>query len=765
VWLLKNGSVFTSITGSGGGAGYAKTDASGNYSFSGLLPGTYTVSEVQQPGWVQTAPNPNTYTLTIDASGTVTTNGRTNTGNDFGNFNPPEDVRISIRPDDVNEVGQPHTFTALVETNDGIPASLGGDGSDDFVRAPAGTAVTIDLAGLNGAVPDINLAAAPAAANPSSASGTTDANGEFKVTFTSATAGKVIGNASTTVTIGDQTISRDTDPTTATTPAGPGGSGPATKYFVDARVTIAPAADVNPVGDNHTVTALVELNDGTGTGFRPFEGANVVVSLSGQNGAAPVASTSLSGTSDATGHFSVTFSSAKAGLVLANATATITNFDLDGAAGPLPAVTPAIVRDTDPNTNTPAGPGGSGPAVKRWVDAYVDINPDGTNPVGAPHTFTVSVFQNDGLAIGAPGGDAYNGFGAVGAGVPVTMLLTNSNGAVADPAGPFSNTTNANGQFSVTFTSQTPGTVTGHGTADVSFARVANEIPGTPDPIVVHRETDGQQTVPGSGQSNSDDAVKTFVAPGDIRMTGGGSVFLPDKVLDPSGKNTVVGGAGGTRVTHGFQLHCAQNSKTGGPITDVNNRLEINWGKPNQHFHLEYLTAVTCKNIGDIDPAPPPFTAGGPDTLIGEGIGRYTGTFNGKRYNKAEAKITFILTDAGEPGISDTSSYIVTLTNGTATTADDIIVLNTGDKNGDNQRTLADFDTSFQHVPADQLLITKGNHQVHPELKILTSAQAAIDRQMINTLNQMDNANISDSKLDSLLADLVAEIEAYNATL
>ena len=46
-----------------------------------------------------------------------------------------------------------------------------------------------------------------------------------------------------------------------------------------------------------------------------------------------------------------------------------------------------------------------------------------------------------------------------------------------------------------------------------------------------------------------------------------------------------------------------------------------------------------------------------------------------KRYSKEPAIITFILTDAGEPGTSDTSSYIITLKKS------GIIVLNTGDTN------------------------------------------------------------------------------------
>ena len=40
------------------------TDANGNYSFTDVGPGTYTVQEELQPGWIQTFPAPpGTYTV------------------------------------------------------------------------------------------------------------------------------------------------------------------------------------------------------------------------------------------------------------------------------------------------------------------------------------------------------------------------------------------------------------------------------------------------------------------------------------------------------------------------------------------------------------------------------------------------------------------------------------------------------------------------------------------------------------------------------
>jgi hypothetical protein len=117
------------------------------------------------------------------------------------------------------------------------------------------------------------------------------------------------------------------------------------------------------------------------------------------------------------------------------------------------------------------------------------------------------------------------------------------------------------------------------------------------------------------------------------RMTGGGSIFLPAGAI---------GGATGDRVTHGFELHCAQVSIKGGPIEDVNNHLEINWNQ--SQFHLEYLTFVECKDTVIVQ-APP--KSAPIDTLHGVGNGRFSGTVNGRSYQKADARIEFTLTDGG----------------------------------------------------------------------------------------------------------------------
>lgn len=56
------------------------TGPNGNYHMFNLTPGTYTVSEIMQPGYIQTAPGTVNYTVTIENSSTVVMD------KDFGNF-------------------------------------------------------------------------------------------------------------------------------------------------------------------------------------------------------------------------------------------------------------------------------------------------------------------------------------------------------------------------------------------------------------------------------------------------------------------------------------------------------------------------------------------------------------------------------------------------------------------------------------------------------------------------------------------------------
>jgi uncharacterized repeat protein (TIGR01451 family) len=101
--------------------------------------------------------------------------------------------------------------------------------------------------------------------------------------------------------------------------------------------------------------------------------------------------------------------------------------------------------------------GDSTDAAKLWASAKIDIAPDATHEIGQAHTFTVTLLK-----------DTSNGAFAPAQGETVTIELDNANGAAADPAGPFTCTTDANGQCSVTITSSTAGTVAAHASATLT---------------------------------------------------------------------------------------------------------------------------------------------------------------------------------------------------------------------------------------------------------------------------------------------------------
>ncbi len=432
------------------------------------------------------------------------------------------DANITISADGVNAVGAPHTFTVTVNQDDGLNFDEGGDGVTGFAPV-SGAAVTVNLDGTNGAIPDISAPSDEAAADPSIIMGLTNGSGQFDVTFSSATAGKVTGNGYATFILDGVNLERDTDPTTVGVGSGPNGSGPALKRFVDANITIS-ADGVNAVGDPHTFTVTVNQDDGLNfdeggdgvTGFAPVSGAAVTVNLDGTNGAIPDISAPsdlaaadpsiIMGLTNGSGQFDVTFSSATAGKVTGNG---YTTFILDGVN---------LARDTDPTTvGDGSGPNGSGPALKRFVDANITIGVDGTNPVNAPHIFTITVNQDDGLNFDE-GGDGVTGFAPVN-GANVTMNLDGNGGAIPDvsapsdllPADPTDviGVTNASGQFAVTFSSATAGTVTGNGYVVFML-----------DGVNLVRDTDLTTIDVGSGPNGSGPTVKTFVAPGHTATIG-----------------------------------------------------------------------------------------------------------------------------------------------------------------------------------------------------------------------------------------------------
>src|ERR1019366_7371822 len=99
----------------------ATTDSLGNYCFNNLPPGTYTVAELNQTGWQQTAPpSPGTYTVTLSA-------GQHIDSLNFGNHFDPNEACITWALIDTNLV------TSTFGNINGQPESIGVGSSSPFM--------------------------------------------------------------------------------------------------------------------------------------------------------------------------------------------------------------------------------------------------------------------------------------------------------------------------------------------------------------------------------------------------------------------------------------------------------------------------------------------------------------------------------------------------------------------------------------------------------------------------------------------------------
>lgn len=363
------------------------------------------------------------------------------------------DANIQISGDAVNEVGQEHTFTATVNK------VIAGETSP----ADDGTIVTVDLTDANGAVSQV-------ISDECGTSGTTA--GTCTITFTSDTAGVVTGHASANVEVLSETLFVETD--------GLGdNSGDAVKRFVDAQIDLTPLAATNEVNDPHDITATVQQDDGLaadqgGDGVSGWASApdGTVVSFSFALNTAGAFFVGPDFGPTSSGDNTVTINAPNAGQVVVHAE---TTFSVGGVS---------LTRATN------TGGLNSDDAEKVYVDAEISITPTAVNEVGDPHTFTVTVLEDDGL-----------GGGFVPAqGEDVDYVLTPANGAVVeldevsstcDDAGP---NTDANGQCTIVFTSDIAGTVEGSASANVQVGGLS-----------LFRSTDGSA-------GSSEPALKRFVA-------------------------------------------------------------------------------------------------------------------------------------------------------------------------------------------------------------------------------------------------------------
>jgi hypothetical protein len=160
-------------------------------------------------------------------------------------------------------------------------------------------------------------------------------------------------------------------------------------------------------------------------------------------------------------------------------------------------------------------------------------------------------------------------------------------------------------------------TVTLTATPDASsiFTGWSGDCSGTDSTVTVIMDTDKTCTA-------------TFIQISAGRMTGGGTL--------EKGK-----GKGKVGVSHGFELHCNPNESP--------NNLEVNWNNSSDRFHLDTLTSAICVDDPNINQKPP---AADFDTYIGQGVGSYNGV--------PGATISWLFTDAGEPGTKDYAEMTIT---------------------------------------------------------------------------------------------------------
>jgi uncharacterized repeat protein (TIGR01451 family) len=164
------------------------------------------------------------------------------------------DASVAVSPlNAVNNVGDPHTFTATVQQDDGFDAGAPGDGATGFGPAPAGTTVTLSL--LN------NTAGAAFVGGVSTC--TTDPSGACSIQINGTTAGSVSVHAATTFAVGGVNLTRETGT------GGPNGAD-GVKTYVAApgpvatpHISITQTPNTQSIASGSTATfTIVVTNDG-----------------------------------------------------------------------------------------------------------------------------------------------------------------------------------------------------------------------------------------------------------------------------------------------------------------------------------------------------------------------------------------------------------------------------------------------------------------------------------------------------------------------
>ena len=398
--------------------------------YSNVPPGTYTVDETSPSGWYLSnlvcTTNGGTFDGTTNLStgvATITMGFGDNVECTYTNLKPS--ARISIGTSGTNKKGDQHTFTVTVEKD---------PGTGTFVAA-SGVTVTPSETGVGDIV------------GGTCSSGTTNASGQCTIIVDSDTAtGTSTVNATATVAV----LANGNSANVQVSTSGYGANNVSNvKTWVDARISIA-TAGTNKLGDQHTFTVTVEKDPGTGT-FVPAAGVTVTPSESGVGdivGGTCVANGATK--TDANGQCTIIVDSDTAtGTSTVHASATV-NVVANGDDADVAVATNGYGANTVSNTKT-------------WVDARISIATAGTNKLGDPHTFTVTVEKNSGAGW-VPAANVTVTSSEVGVGA-ITGGTCQADGSTK---------TNASGQCTIIVDSDVlTGTSTVHASATVNVAGVS----------------------------------------------------------------------------------------------------------------------------------------------------------------------------------------------------------------------------------------------------------------------------------------------------
>jgi hypothetical protein len=283
------------------------TNTSGSVTFSNLPTGQYTFSiKTEDPSNNDLGPA-STVTWTI------------------------VDANISVTPQtNADEVGGSHTFTVTVLKDLGH--------GNDMTTPAAGETVTTKIVDSNGATSSMTGGTCGNTSG-TTGTGTTDSNGQCTIVVNGPAAGTVKAFASVGVhftgTPNNLTINRDSDSMTATPTHGPGGTDEATETWVDAYITLTPAAPSQTAGTSQPMTATVYVNDGSSNAYVLTGGVPITFSKSDSGGATSVFlpggvnTCTTSSVNDSTlGTCAVTVNSGNTGQTKVNAS--FTNLNVDG---------------------------------------------------------------------------------------------------------------------------------------------------------------------------------------------------------------------------------------------------------------------------------------------------------------------------------------------------------------------------------------------------------------------------------------------------